>query len=78
MLGYRYQSDNERQHAEDCHLKSEVVVVGHSDPSSGPIGAYDVAQAGAAAVRATGFSTIGMLMSPEKIPSAIDSHHTGS
>ena len=34
--------------------------------------------AGTATARETGFSTIGILISPEKMPSRIDSHHTGS
>ena len=34
--------------------------------------------AGTATTRETGFSTIGMLISAEKTPSRIDSHHTGS
>lgn len=34
--------------------------------------------AGTGTARETGFSTIGKLISPEKMPSAIDSHHTGS
>jgi hypothetical protein len=34
--------------------------------------------AGTGATRTTGFSTIGKLISPDMIPSRIESHHTGS
>ena len=33
---------------------------------------------GTGATRTTGFSTIGKLISPDMIPSRIESHHTGS
>jgi len=73
MPGQRRYRNQEHERTYDAELQREVVPVAHL---VNPV-ETGVAQAGAAAPRTTGFSTIGMLINADRMPSRIDSHQTG-
>src|SRR6201999_4119337 len=74
-----------REHARDRARQQGGAVIGREDDGNvrligqagAPVGSPSLYHAGAAAGRATGFSTIGRLITAESTPNSTESHHTG-